>query len=85
MADLNRRMAGVALATDPGVSSVAITGTAQTLNPSGRAVLVSTAGTITGKLIEDTADADYILPVGLHALAFKSITSVASLVGRIIR
>ncbi len=84
MGALNQRMAATMTPGDPAVSSVAISGSAQALAISGRAILVSTAGTVTGQLLEDTADVAYILPVGVWPLAFKSITSVVSLVGRIL-
>lgn len=81
----NRRLgAGTISSVDPGVAGVAITGAAQTLDPHGRAILVETAGSITGRLVEDSADVTYTLPVGLWPLAFKSITSVSSLAGKII-
>lgn len=80
---MNRRMNEIT-PNDPGVKGVAITGSAQAFDPTGRAILVETAGTVTGRLIEDTADLAYVLPVGLHPLAFKSVTSVTGLVGKII-
>ncbi len=83
MADLNDRMTAQT-PTDPAVAGVAITGSAQTFSPTGRAILVTTAGTVTGKLIRDTADVAYILPVGIWPLAFRSITSVSSLAGVIL-
>lgn len=82
MADLNRRMAAAEVyPDDPGVGGVVITGSAQTFSPTGRWIIVSTAGSITGKLLEDAADVVYILPVGQWRMAFKSITSVTTLVG----
>lgn len=84
MSSQNRRIVGVP--EDPGVGpGVIITGSAQTIDPPGRYITVSTAGTLTGRLVEDTADVAYVLPVGTHKLAVKSITSVASLVGFIAR
>jgi hypothetical protein len=80
MADLNTRMTNMT-PTDPAVAGVAITGSAQTFNPTGRAILVSTAGSFTGKLIADSADVTYTLPLGIWPLAIKSITSVSSLAG----
>ncbi len=84
MSDLNDRSAAGMTPTDPAVGGVAITGSAQTFSPSGRGILVSTAGSFTGKLIRDTADVTYTLPVGLWPLAVKSITSVSSLAGVIL-
>lgn len=84
MGNQNRRMAQAFGPTDPGVAGVAITGSAQTFDPCGRAILVETAGSVTGKLVEDSADVTYTLPVGLWPLAFRSITSVSSLAGKII-
>ncbi len=82
---LNRRTKhSPSAAIDPAVGSVAISGSAQTLNPTGRFILVSTAGTITGRLLDDSSDVTYILTVGIWPLAFKTITSVSSLVGRIL-
>lgn len=82
MGDANRRMnGGTVSSVDPGASGVAITGNAQTFDPPLRAVLISTAGTITGRLVEDTADVTYPVYVGLIPLAFKSITSVSSAAG----
>jgi hypothetical protein len=73
---------------DPGVGpGVLITSSTSniTLDPCGRRVTVSTAGTITGKLVGDTGDQAYILPAGTHEIAFRSITSISSLVGFITR
>jgi len=84
MADLNQRMAAGMSPADPGVAGVAISGSAQTFNPTGRAILVETAGSVTGKLIQDSSDVTYTLPVGLWPLAFKSITSLSGLAGKII-
>lgn len=61
--------------------SDAIPAGALTLPQYSRYVLVSTAGTITGQLKGDTSDKAYALPVGLHKLAFKSVTSSATIVG----
>lgn len=84
MADMNTRIRGGA--DDPGVGpGVVITGGAQTFDPCGRYIIVSTAGTVTGKLVGDSSDVAYVLPTGVHKLAFKSITSTASLVGCIVR
>lgn len=82
MAAANRRMSGGTVsAVDPGASGIVITGNAQTFDPPLRAVLISTAGTITGKLVEDANDVTYPVYVGLIALAFKSITSVSNAAG----
>lgn len=83
MASNNKRLNAIS-ADDPGVAGVVITGSAQTLAIAGRAILVGVAGSITGRLVEDTADVVYPIPVGLWPLAFKSITSVSSLTGVII-
>lgn len=80
MAEQNKRMQHVS-SGDPAVSGVAISGSAQTFDPPLRAVLISTAGTITGKLVEDSGDVTYPVQVGLTPLAFKSITSVSSAAG----
>jgi hypothetical protein len=72
--------------SDPGVGpGVVLAGGAQVFDPPGRYIIVSTAGTITGQLLGDTADVAYVLPVGVHKLAFKSKTSVTGLVGCIVR
>lgn len=71
-------------ASDPAVSGVVISGSAQTFSPTGRWIVVSTAGTVTGKLLDDAVDVAYVLPVGVHRMAFKSITSTSSLVGVIL-
>lgn len=81
MANLNDRMATESTPTDPAVAGVAITGAAQTFSPTGRAILVSTAGSFVGKLVKDSADVTYTLPVGIWPLAVRSITSVSSLAG----
>ena len=80
MASTNRRMNTISN-DDSGVSGVALTGSAQTFDPPLRAVLISTAGTITGRLVEDTEDVTYPVYVGMVNLAFKSITSVSSAAG----
>lgn len=86
MADRNRRMSTDGDPSDPGVGpGVIITGSAQSFDPPGRYIIVSTAGTMTGRLVGDTGDIAYVLPVGVHKLAVKSITSTASLVGCIVR
>lgn len=78
MGDVNRRMAaGTLSSVDPGVKGVVITGGAQTFSPTGRAILVETAGSVTGQLLEDTADLTYTFTAGMWPVAFKSITSVA--------
>jgi len=84
MAEQNTRIRGGA--DDPGVGpGVVITGSAQTFDPPSRYVVVSTAGTITGRLQGDGADVAYVLPVGQFKMAFKSITSTTTLVGFITR
>jgi hypothetical protein len=84
MAEQNTRIRGEA--DDPGVGpGVVITGSAQSFDPPGRFIIVSTAGTLTGKLVGDSSDVAYILPTGVHKLAVKSVTSVTSLVGCIVR
>ena len=80
----NTRIQG--LPDDPGVGpGVVITGSAQTFDPPSRYITVSTAGTLTGQLVGDTGDIAYVLPVGTHKYAFKSVTSTTSLVGFITR
>lgn len=82
---LNKRMAATnSRASDPGVAGVVITGATQTFDPTGRWILVTTAGSFTGRLVEDVADVVYALPVGLHPLAVRSITSVSTLAGVVI-
>lgn len=51
---------------------------AGTLAEDSRYVLVGTAGNIVGKLVGDTADVTYVLPVGLHKMAFRSVTSATA-------
>ncbi len=81
MGDLNDRSAAGMTPSDPAVGGVAITGSAQTFSPTGRGILVSTAGSFVGRLIKDSADVTYTLGVGVWPLAVKSITSVSSLAG----
>ncbi len=86
MADQNPRMAGQQTPDDPGVGpGTVLSGSAQTFDPPGRYIIVSTAGTITGRLVGDSGDVAYVLPVGVHKLAFKSATSTTTLVGCIVR
>lgn len=87
MADINRRMgAGTISSIDPGVGTEEITGSAQTFDPTGRAIHVDTAGTVTGQLLEDTEDHTFTFAAGSFAYAFKSITSVGGgFAGKIIR
>lgn len=85
MADQNVRMMAQDNA-DPGIGpGTIITGSAQVFDPPGRYIIVSTAGTITGRLVGDASDVAYVLPAGVHALAFKSATSTTTLVGCIVR
>lgn len=81
----NRRM-NVTDTNDSGVGpgQVVVAG-AQTFDPPGRWIIVSTAGTITGQLVEDTADVAYVLPIGVHKLAFKSASSTATIVACVVR
>jgi hypothetical protein len=51
---------------------------AGTLAEDSRYVLIGTAGNIVGKLIGDAADVTYVLPVGLHKMAFRSVTSATA-------
>lgn len=78
MADLNTRMAKESTPTDPSVSRTAISGGAQTLNPTARAVHVTTAGNIVGKLIGETADVTETFEVGWHPCAFRTVTSATA-------
>ena len=84
MSSTNRRMNELS-GDDSGVGPGTIIANGQTYDPPGRYIIVSTAGTLTGKLVDDTADVAYVLPVGVHKLAFKSCTTVAGLVGCIVR
>ena len=80
----NTRIRGEA--DDPGVGpGLVLSGSAQTVDPPSRYVIVSTGGTITGQLVGDTGDVAYILPTGVHKLAFKSVTSTTTLVGCLVR
>lgn len=49
-----------------------------TLTEDSRYVLVGTAGNIVGKLVGDAADVTYVLPVGLHKMAFRSVTTATA-------
>jgi hypothetical protein len=83
---LNKRMTGLDTPNDPGVGpGLILTGGAQTVDPTSRWIVVSTAGTITGQLVGDTVDVAYVLPVGVWKMAFKSVTSTTSLVGVLLR
>ncbi len=75
MAELNRRFAQQSTPTDSSVKRTALTGGALTLDPTGRGLHVSTAGTITGKLLDDTADLTETYEVGWHPVAYRTITS----------
>ncbi len=75
MGDLNKRNAAGMTPTDGSVKRTALTGGALALDPTGRAIHIATAGTITGKLLEETADVTETYEVGWHPVAFKSITS----------
>ncbi len=43
-----------------------------------RWVLIGTAGNIVGRLVGDTADVTYVIPVGLWKMAFRSVTSATA-------
>lgn len=51
---------------------------AGTLPEDSRYVLIGTAGNIVGRLVGDTGDVTYVLPVGLHKMAFRSVTSATA-------
>jgi hypothetical protein len=42
------------------------------------AIVVGTAGTVKGRLLDDGSDRDFILPQGVWPLRFKSIKSTAN-------
>ena len=79
----NTRMRGEA--DDPGVGPGVVLANGITLTPPARYVTVSTAGTITGQVVGDTADVAYVLPVGQHKMALKSVTTLTTLVGFALR
>ncbi len=81
---VNKRMNELA-GGDPGVGPGVVVANAQTYDPPGRFIIVSTAGTITGQLVGDTGDVAYVLPVGVWPLAFKSCTTVGSTVACVVR
>lgn len=78
MADLNKRMAQQSTPTDPSTKRTAISGGAQTLDPTARGVHVTTAGNIVGKLIEETVDITENFEVGWHPCAFRTVTSATA-------
>lgn len=78
MADLNERTAGMQTPSDPSVKRTAISGSAQTLNPTARGVHIKTAGEIVGKLIGETQDVTEYFEVGWHPCAFKTVTSATA-------
>ncbi len=51
---------------------------AATLAKDSRYVLVGTAGNIVGRLVGDTGDVTYPVPVGLHKMAFRTCTSATA-------
>ena len=71
--------------SDPGMGPGVVVAGSQTYDPPSRFITVSTAGTLTGTLVGDANDVAYVLPVGTHKLAFKSCTSISSLVAFISR
>jgi hypothetical protein len=83
MASQNSRIRGDA--DDPGVGPGLVVANSQTYDPPSRYITVSTAGTLTGQLVGDTGDVAYVLPAGTHKLAFKSCTTITSLVAFISR
>ncbi len=81
MTEANKRIQ--CLPEDPGIGPgqlITASSTNVSVDPPSRYITVSTAGTVTGKLVGDTDDQAYVLPVGTHKLAFKSVTSAASIV-----
>ena len=63
-----------------GVKSTPITGTAQTLSPTGRGLFITGAGQIVGKLLEDETDRTFsgLLVGAEYSMCFKSITSATA-------
>lgn len=83
---LNKRLATNSSPQDPAVGpGLVLTGGAQTVDPPSRYIIVSTAGTITGRLRDDTGDVAYVLPVGVWPMEFISVTSTTTLVGCLVR
>ena len=78
MANLNRRTSAGPTPADSSVKRTAITGGAQTLDPTARAVHITTAGNIVGKLLEESADVTETFEVGWHPCAFKTVTSATA-------
>lgn len=81
--NVNTRIRGES--SDPGVGPGVVVANGQTYDPPTRWLIVSTAGTLTGKMVGDASDVAYVFPVGQHRVALVSCTTIASLVGFVLR
>lgn len=52
-----------------------------TYNPPTRGIIISTAGTVTGTLVGQSADVAIPLPTGEFHISFKSISNIGSAAG----
>lgn len=75
MGSVNKRNATEMTPCDSSVKRTALTGSAQALSTSGRAIHIKTAGNIVGQLLEESVDVTEDYEIGWHCVAFKSITS----------
>lgn len=68
-----------------GATKSAALATSTSISPPTRGIHCNVAGTVTGKLEEDTADGDYVMNAGtVYSLHFKSISSIGSATGRML-
>ena len=66
---------------DPGVGPGVVIASGQTYDPPLRYLIVSTAGTIDGQMVGDTAaHTAYVFPVGNHKVALKSCGTATTIV-----
>lgn len=68
----------MAVDSGPSGQSFAVTPNDSTAVPVGRALIVGTAGNITGRLVDDTADTVFPLPAGIHPMRFKLIKATGT-------
>jgi L-asparaginase/Glu-tRNA(Gln) amidotransferase subunit D len=81
MSDLNPRIQNDAACTGMGPGTLITSATSNvTLSPCARKLIVSTGGTITGRMAGDTGDQAYIFPAGEFNVALKKITSATTIV-----
>lgn len=84
MATLNPAMNDAARADQPATGAVAITGAAQTLDVTGRYLLITVTGNITFTMQDGSSVTWASIPVGLYKMTVRSISNGATVTGYVL-